>query len=209
MAKSIAVPAFPVSAFTSAMLASGETVIDAVTRIEQAKDSVRLVYSQFTDSLILDGSVPKDSSGRRAIRKAVTNAIKTAVTEDAEKGGALGDILESGTVFKKGTLSQYVTGVILCYVNGVEWYASAANAEDNGGQPRPDWWGGAKGEESSGSESDNPEAPGEVETVSQDGLRLLLAKAVAQCGLLGLDDLRDAILDAVNASPLKPVPPSQ
>lgn len=207
MAKSIFVPQFPVASFSSAMLAGGETVVDAVTRIEQAKDSVRLVYAQFTDSLIVDGSVPKDSSGRRAIRKAITTAIKTAVTEDAERGGSLGDILESETVFKKATLSQYVTGVILCYINGVEWYASAANAEDNGGQPRPDWWGGAKGEESP-SESD-PEAPGEVETVSQDGLRLLLAKVVAQCGLLGLEDLRDAILDAVNASPLKPVPPSQ
>ena len=201
MAKSgFVVPAFPVVAFSDAVVSGGETVADALTKIESVKDQVRMVYSQYTDMLIASGTVPKDETGRKAIRKAITEGIKTAVTEDGERGGALGDILASELIFKKATLSQYVTGVVLCYMNSTPWRANAANTVEQGGETRPAWW-------KTSETPDAPEKPSEIETVSQDTLRIELAQAVAHCRALGFVELAEAIFDAIIASPLKPVPP--
>lgn len=201
MAKSaFVVPQFPITAFSNAVVSGGETVADALDRIESVKDSVRLVYSQYTDMLVNAGTVPKDETGRRAIRKSINNGIKDAITKDGEQGGNLGDILASELIFKKATLSQYTTGVILCYMNNVAWRANAANTEAQGGEPRPAWWKTSESAESA-------EKPSEVETVSPDTLRLELAQVVSHCRALGFVDLAEKIFDAIIASPLKPVPP--
>ena len=175
MAKSaFVVPQFPVVEFSNAVVSGGETVADALDRIEGVKDQVRAVYARYTDMLIASGSVPKDETGRKAIRKAINEGIKTAITKDAETGGTLGDILASELIFKKATLSQYITGVVLCYMNNVAWRANAANTEAQGGEPRPAWW-------KTSETTDAPEKPSEVETVSQDTLRIELAQVVSHC----------------------------
>ena len=203
MAKStFVVPSFPVTEFANAVVSGGETVADALNAIESVKDQVRMVYARYTDMLIAAGTVPKDETGRKAIRKAVNDGIKTAINADAERGGSLGDILASELIFKKTTLSQYVTGVILCYMNGVAWRANAANTVEQGGEPRPAWW-------KTSEKADAPEKPSGVESGSQDTLRLELAQVVAHCRTLGFVDLAEAIFDAIIASPLKPVPPAQ
>jgi len=210
MAKSaFVVPAFPVAAFTDAVVSNGETVAEALERIEAAKDAVRAVFSQYTDRLLVDATVPKDNSGRNAIRKCISNGIKQAVTEDAEKGGCLGDILASELIFKKSTLSQYTTGVILCYMNGAAWRASAANTPEQGGEERPEWWNPENAGKGAATAKQGEQAPSEVEVVNPDTLRIELTQVVARARLLGFDSLADQIFDAILASPLKPVPPAK
>jgi len=196
------VPEFPRAAFTDAVVSNGETVAEALERIESAKDAVRAVFSQYTDRLLVDGSVPKDNSGRNAIRKTITLGIKQAVTEDAEKGGCLGDILASELIFKKSTLSQYTTGVVLCYVNGNAWRASAANTPDQGGEERPEWWNPENAGKGAATAKQNEQAPSEVEVVNPDSLRIELTQVVERARLLGFDSLADQIYDAILASPL-------
>lgn len=156
MSQSIVVPQFPMSAVADAVIAGSVKIGQAHDAVAAATDStvstVNALFSQFTDSLMASGTVPKDAKGRAAIRAEFETrmgellADETPVTDaegnEAPRGSVFDTVLTSGFVVgvNKKTLSQYLTGAVLCYFAGVAWFPRAANPEDDGGCVRPDWW---------------------------------------------------------------------
>jgi len=200
MSKSINVPAFPVNILRDA-LTKGATKVAAAE--DAVVSAVGLVFTKFTDALITQGGIPNSSEGRNAIRKAVN-----IWRDDAE----IVNVLESGMFghrLKAETLTQYSTGVMLCYFAKREWYAGAAKTPEQGGVPRPQWWleaeakrsasvAAARAAKAAGKEKPaEPGKPGKPEVWSDPEIRKEASHLVRGIRALYGDRAGDAVLDAL------------
>lgn len=178
-----------------------ESKVDSIR--ERMTESISAAFEGYRTSLI-NMDVPKTPEGRKAILAAIGRAKKESIE--------FANLVGSG-MFKAKTLSHYTTGLILCYMHSRPFFASAGNAVNDGGLPRPYWWPIPKAEALAarpardGDDGDDEPVgskgrkPSEVVTVTAEGMCLL---GTHFCGMVRrlhgdrvADDLVDAIVDTV------------
>jgi len=165
------------------------------------------VHEAFT--LAYDTAVSAGVTRDRAGIDVLSLAVNSAILHDADIVS-----LALGSGFKMSTLRQYASGLKRAYVAGEAWTPSSHRLAPQFPWKKKDAAEGEAGEageagEGLAADKAAKAKPSKPESVTQDALRLELAKVVRDARALGFVDLAKKIFDAVLASPLKPTAPSK